>query len=249
MAAGRRFRCPTPSMTASRSASLPTRVPPLRCSWTTSRWPSGRCPSHVRARSLYASPPRRRQSRRTLPFAAKCTSVSHCAASRFRPISAFRANPKNASHLAESDQCRARFVHRRRTAAGELRRSQDLLDYVTRHFADIRGELEAILPYKDLIPQYHEIDRNQTYISSTVDRDRAWRTYMLHAVGLPQRSLCLPVPAHRGAARQRAERRTAAHPREGSDLPVARRRGVHLRRQLGARGDRSELRPARDSRG
>ena len=57
------------------------------------------------------------------------------------------------------------------------------LDDITRQSGDVRRELDAILPYKASIPQYHEIDKNQTYIAGTIDQDRAWRTYMLYAVG------------------------------------------------------------------
>ena len=42
--------------------------------------------------------------------------------------------------------------------------------------------MEDILPFKDAIPRYHEVDTNQRYISSQIDPDRAWRTYMFSSV-------------------------------------------------------------------
>jgi len=56
------------------------------------------------------------------------------------------------------------------------------LDGLTRGFADIQREFLALLPQKDNIPRYHEIDGGQKYISATIDADRSWRTYMLRSV-------------------------------------------------------------------
>ncbi|CAN5303720.1 aspartyl/asparaginyl beta-hydroxylase domain-containing protein [soil metagenome] len=56
------------------------------------------------------------------------------------------------------------------------------LDELTRSAAAIRREVEEILPFKDAIPRYHEVDTNQRYISSQIDPDRAWRTFMFSSV-------------------------------------------------------------------
>jgi aspartyl/asparaginyl beta-hydroxylase (cupin superfamily) len=48
-----------------------------------------------------------------------------------------------------------------------------------RSYPVIRDELESILSYKDRIPRYHDLDKNETYISGTQDPDKNWRVFML----------------------------------------------------------------------
>jgi aspartyl/asparaginyl beta-hydroxylase (cupin superfamily) len=71
----------------------------------------------------------------------------------------------------------------RRPVAFDVQKTCPELDDLTRAFPAVRRELDAILPYRTSIPKYHEIDKNQTYIAATVDQDRAWRTYMVYALG------------------------------------------------------------------
>lgn len=70
----------------------------------------------------------------------------------------------------------------RRPVSFDVRTTYPSLDALTRGYADIRREVEALLPHKECIPRYHEIDGNQTYISSQMDPDRSWRTFMFCSV-------------------------------------------------------------------
>jgi aspartate beta-hydroxylase/beta-hydroxylase len=49
------------------------------------------------------------------------------------------------------------------------------------HFSEIRQELIALLPDKDQIPRYHELDEGQTEISAETPAD--WKVFMLYAMG------------------------------------------------------------------
>jgi aspartyl/asparaginyl beta-hydroxylase (cupin superfamily) len=71
---------------------------------------------------------------------------------------------------------------RNRPVSFDVTKTYPPLDELTRRCSDIRAEVEAILPHKDRIPRYHEVDTNQKYISSQVDPERAWRTYMFNSV-------------------------------------------------------------------
>ncbi len=51
------------------------------------------------------------------------------------------------------------------------------------HYDTIRGEVEAILPSKQEIPQYHEADSTRSHISSGEDPDRNWHVLMLYLMG------------------------------------------------------------------
>src|SRR3979409_133534 len=72
---------------------------------------------------------------------------------------------------------------KRRPVSFDVSKTCPALQEVTRGFTDIRQELAQVLPHKDSIPRYHEIDKAQNYISAQTDADRAWRTYMLYSVG------------------------------------------------------------------
>ncbi|QDT70074.1 Aspartyl/Asparaginyl beta-hydroxylase [Planctomycetes bacterium MalM25] len=47
----------------------------------------------------------------------------------------------------------------------------------------IRAELAGILPERDDIPRYHEIDPGRSHISSESDGEASWRVFMLYAMG------------------------------------------------------------------
>ncbi|MEQ8849663.1 aspartyl/asparaginyl beta-hydroxylase domain-containing protein [Botrimarina sp.] len=49
--------------------------------------------------------------------------------------------------------------------------------------AAIRGELAGILPDRDDIPRYHELDPGRSHISSDADGEASWRVFMLYAMG------------------------------------------------------------------
>lgn len=55
------------------------------------------------------------------------------------------------------------------------------------NYAIIREEMEAVLAEPARIPHYHQISPKETYISGTVDPDKAWRVFMLvTAAGIPR---------------------------------------------------------------
>ena len=51
------------------------------------------------------------------------------------------------------------------------------------NFAAIRAELAGVLPEREGIPKYHELDPGRSHISSEQDGDASWRVYMLYAMG------------------------------------------------------------------
>jgi aspartyl/asparaginyl beta-hydroxylase (cupin superfamily) len=55
------------------------------------------------------------------------------------------------------------------------------LRQIDQKYEAIRGELLAILPEKDNIPRYHELDEGQHDISAKTERD--WKVFMLYAMG------------------------------------------------------------------
>ena len=52
-----------------------------------------------------------------------------------------------------------------------------------RNFPVIREELLALLPQKQSIPRYHELDQVQYNISGQVNPDKDWKVFYLHAMG------------------------------------------------------------------
>jgi aspartyl/asparaginyl beta-hydroxylase (cupin superfamily) len=52
-----------------------------------------------------------------------------------------------------------------------------------RNFPAIREELVALLPQKQAIPRYHELDAVQYNISAEVDPDKDWKVFYLYAMG------------------------------------------------------------------
>lgn len=60
------------------------------------------------------------------------------------------------------------------------------LRVLDRNFDTIRREMSAVLANVDQVPRYHEIAPSETYISGTVNADKAWRVFMLRsAIGKP----------------------------------------------------------------
>lgn len=51
------------------------------------------------------------------------------------------------------------------------------------HWKVIRDEVLGILPEKHRIPSYHEIDREQSYISAASESGADWKVFMLEAMG------------------------------------------------------------------
>lgn len=47
----------------------------------------------------------------------------------------------------------------------------------------IRAELAGVLPNRDDIPRYHELDPGRSHISNESDGEASWRVFMLYAMG------------------------------------------------------------------
>jgi aspartate beta-hydroxylase/beta-hydroxylase len=63
-----------------------------------------------------------------------------------------------------------------------------------RNFPVIRQELLGILPCKQAIPRYHELDQMQYNISARIDPDRAWKIYPLNIMGVKPQEYCRRCP-------------------------------------------------------
>jgi aspartyl/asparaginyl beta-hydroxylase (cupin superfamily) len=63
-----------------------------------------------------------------------------------------------------------------------------------RNFPVIRQELVGILPEKQVIPRYHELDQMQYNISARVDSDRDWKIYPLNIMGVKPEAFCARCP-------------------------------------------------------
>jgi len=50
-------------------------------------------------------------------------------------------------------------------------------------YPQIRAELLALLEQNPTLPHYHELDRRQRHISTAKDPDKAWRVFLLYAMG------------------------------------------------------------------
>jgi len=55
------------------------------------------------------------------------------------------------------------------------------LRLIDQHYSEIREEMLKLLPEKDGIPRYHDLDAGQTDISANTDHD--WKVFMLFAMG------------------------------------------------------------------
>ncbi len=67
------------------------------------------------------------------------------------------------------------------------------LSAVTRHYAAIRSEFEAVMQRGVPLPAYHEIDSGQQAISAVVNPDKKWNVFMLRVFGYEPahaRALC-----------------------------------------------------------
>lgn len=66
----------------------------------------------------------------------------------------------------------------------------------------IRGELETLLRETDRIPRYHELSKAETYISGTVNPDKAWRVFMLATIDGEVSGNAAKCPATMAALRE-----------------------------------------------
>jgi len=61
------------------------------------------------------------------------------------------------------------------------------LRLLDRNYDLIKTELDALLENRERIPRYHELDKNESYISGSQDADKNWRVFMLRSmVGTPR---------------------------------------------------------------
>ncbi|HTQ06464.1 MAG TPA: aspartyl/asparaginyl beta-hydroxylase domain-containing protein [Polyangiaceae bacterium] len=75
----------------------------------------------------------------------------------------------------------------RRPAFHDIDRICPGLRLLDRNYSVIREEMEGVLGQPARIPRYHEISPRETYISGTVDAEKAWRVFMLVTpVGVPR---------------------------------------------------------------
>lgn len=82
----------------------------------------------------------------------------------------------------------------RQAAGGENRppfydidKTYPKLRILDKNYAVIREEMEGVLKYKDRIPRYHDLDKNERYISGTIDPDKDWKVFMLFSLaGIPK---------------------------------------------------------------
>ena len=72
----------------------------------------------------------------------------------------------------------------KRPAFFDIDETYPLLRVFDRNYAVIKRELETILPQKDDIPRYHDIDKYQKRISGTVDTEKDWKIFYLNGMGI-----------------------------------------------------------------
>lgn len=61
------------------------------------------------------------------------------------------------------------------------------LRVLDKNYLVIREEFEALMSHREQIPRYHDVAKNEQYISGTVDPDKDWKVFMLHTVaGTPE---------------------------------------------------------------
>jgi aspartate beta-hydroxylase/beta-hydroxylase len=70
---------------------------------------------------------------------------------------------------------------KRREVFFDIKETYPPLLQIDERYEIIRDELLRILPDKDHIPTYHELDAGQTDISATTEHD--WKVFMLYAMG------------------------------------------------------------------
>ncbi|CDG81667.1 aspartyl/Asparaginyl beta-hydroxylase family protein [Janthinobacterium agaricidamnosum NBRC 102515 = DSM 9628] len=51
------------------------------------------------------------------------------------------------------------------------------------HYAEIRAELDNLLPHQHQMPRYHDIDDDLLYASGRYNRDKHWNVFMLYCYG------------------------------------------------------------------
>src|SRR5690349_6260037 len=71
----------------------------------------------------------------------------------------------------------------RRAAFFDIESTRPELLELDRSFPAIRDELLALLPEKQAIPKYHELDEMQGPISAKGDPDKSWKVFYLYAMG------------------------------------------------------------------
>jgi hypothetical protein len=68
-----------------------------------------------------------------------------------------------------------------RPAFFDIDKTYPSLRILDENYAVIRAELDALLVEAERIPRYHDVARNETYISGTINPEKAWRVFMLRS--------------------------------------------------------------------
>ena len=72
----------------------------------------------------------------------------------------------------------------KRPAFFDIDKTFPLLRVFDENYPIIKKELEQILPQKDDIPRYHELDKYQKRISGTVDTEKDWKIFYFNGMGI-----------------------------------------------------------------
>jgi len=98
-------------------------------------------------------------------------------------------NPSEATQLA-ANRLFYRAAHgERRPAFHDIDAINPGLRILDRNYPILREEMEVVLAHKEAVPRYHEISKQETYISGTLDPGRDWRVFMLLSpFGVPRRN-------------------------------------------------------------
>lgn len=81
-----------------------------------------------------------------------------------------------------------------RPAYHDIEKTYPALSVLTKNYSVIRRELEQILPMKDKLPQYHEIDASQHAISVSDHPEQRWNVFFLTAMGMKHQKNCDMCP-------------------------------------------------------
>ena len=81
----------------------------------------------------------------------------------------------------------------RRPVFFDIDKTFPALRLIDQRYAEIREELEALLPKQDRMPRYHELDTDLIYASGRFNRNKRWNVFMLYCYGAKpeqNRKLC-----------------------------------------------------------
>lgn len=71
----------------------------------------------------------------------------------------------------------------RRPLFFDIDRVYPSLRLLDQQYGTIRAEFDAIMPMRQQMPRYHDIDDDLLYASGRIDRDKRWNVFMLYCYG------------------------------------------------------------------